>query len=53
MRGFRFIHRNNSFVPEIKSEETLKKIKNINFPLKFDCNYYNNIENKYNFIDNE
>ena len=23
--GFRFIHRNNSFVPEIKSEETLKK----------------------------
>ena len=51
--GFRFIHRNNSFVPEIKSEETLKKIKNINFPLKFDCNYYNNIENKYNFMDNE
>tara|TARA_B100000401_G_C52766518_1_gene700971 strand:- start:839 stop:1450 length:612 start_codon:yes stop_codon:yes gene_type:complete len=51
--GFCFIHKNDSFVPEIKSEETLKKIKNINFPLKFDCNYYNNIENKYNFMDNE
>ena len=50
--GFRFIHKNNNFVPEIKSNESLTKIKNIEFPLKFNCDYYNNIENKYNFMDN-
>ena len=32
--GFRFIHKNNNFVPEIKSDETLNKIKNIVFPTK-------------------
>ena len=51
--GFRFIHKNNNFVPEIKSNKSLKKIKNIEFPLKFECDYYNNIENKYNFMDNK
>ena len=51
--GFCFIHRNDKFVPEIKSDESLHKIKNIEFPLKFNCEYYNNIENKYNFMDNE
>jgi len=51
--GFRFIHKNNNFVPEIKSNESLTKIKNIEFPLKFNCDYYNNIENKYNFMDNQ
>ena len=51
--GFRFIHKNNNFVPEIKSDKTLNKIKNIEFPMKFNCEYYNNIENKYNFMDNE
>lgn len=51
--GFCFIHRNNNFVPEIKSIESLNKIKNIEFPIKFNCEYYNNIENKYNFMDNE
>jgi len=53
MDGFCFIHRNDKFVPEIKSNESLHKIKNIEFPLKFNCEYYNNIENKYNFMDNE
>lgn len=51
--GFCFIHRNDKFVPEIKSVESLHKIKNIKFPPKFNCEYYNNIENKYNFMDNE
>ena len=51
--GFCFIHRNNNFVPEIKSIKSLNKIKNIEFPIKFNCEYYNNIENKYNFMDNE
>ena len=51
--GFCFIHRNDKFVPEIKLDESLHKIKNIEFPLKFNCEYYNNIENKYNFMDNE
>lgn len=51
--GFCFIHRNDRFVPEIKSDESLHKIKNIEFPLKFNCDYYNNIQNKYNFMDNE
>jgi len=53
MDGFCFIHRNDRFVPEIKSIESLNKIKNIEFPLEFNCEYYNNIENKYNFMDNE
>lgn len=51
--GFCFIHKNNNFVPEIKSIESLNKIKNIKFPMKFNCEYYNNIDNKYNFMDNE
>lgn len=49
--GFRFIHKNDSFVPEIKSRETLNKIKKIDFPMKFKCNYYNNINNTYTFMD--
>lgn len=49
--GFRFIHKNDSFVPEIKSNESLNKIKNINFPTKFSCEYYNNIQKKYNFME--
>jgi len=51
--GYCFIHRNDNFVPEIKSNESLNKIKNINFPTKFNCEYYNNIQKKYNFMDNE
>tara|TARA_B100001142_G_C14333785_1_gene655126 strand:+ start:107 stop:721 length:615 start_codon:yes stop_codon:yes gene_type:complete len=51
--GFCFIHRNDRFVPEIKSVESLNKIKSIDFPLKFKCEYYNNIRNEYNFMDNQ
>ena len=51
--GFCFIHKNDNFVPEIKSVESLNKIKNIKFPMKLNCEYYNNIQNKYNFMNNE
>tara|TARA_B110001452_G_C15163631_1_gene404667 strand:+ start:486 stop:1097 length:612 start_codon:yes stop_codon:yes gene_type:complete len=50
--GFCFIHKNDGFVPEVKSIESLNKIKHINFPMIFKCEYYNNSQNKYNFMDN-
>lgn len=49
--GFYFIHKNDSFVPEIKSTESLKKIKQIKFVKTFICDYYNNINNIYNLIE--
>tara|TARA_B100001250_G_C19766096_1_gene774833 strand:+ start:1074 stop:1688 length:615 start_codon:yes stop_codon:yes gene_type:complete len=50
--GFCFIHKNDSFVPEIKSNESLEKIRKIKFIKTYVCNYYNNIKNIYNlFID--
>ena len=49
--GFYFIHKNDSFVPEIMSLESLEKIKKIKFIKTFVCNYYNNINNIYNLIE--
>lgn len=52
--GYNFIHKNNKFVPEIKLQKSLNKIKNIKFPMIFKCEYYNNSKNlnKYNFMNN-
>ena len=58
--GFYFIHKNDSFVPEIKSTESVNKIKStesvnkikqIKFVKTFICDYYNNINNIYNLIE--
>lgn len=50
INGFCFIHKNDSFVPEIKTNKSLEKIKKIKFIKTYVCNYYNNIKNIYNLF---
>ena len=49
--GYRFINKNDKFVPEVKKEETIKLINNLDIPNIYICDFYNCENKNYNYLD--
>lgn len=49
--GFRFINKNDKFVPEVKKKETIEIINKLDIPNIYICKFYNCENNYYNYLD--